>query len=166
MFDISIDISNSDLINITNTAPIFNSVLDSTGNLHKSLSDKDIEIIEVEQGVVATAVDSSFISQNFERIKAHSNPAFEGLEGTMVHVSKGLLNPTRHSAVRYEDNSHPKKSGKLNEGIPVTRTRKNGGSDLSARTSRAASNALKGCGSRFKTSGNMRSHISFSRKVG
>lgn len=124
-----------------------------------------MEIVEAEQGVTSTFDGVSVNSQNFGEVKAHSNPAFEGLEGTIVPVSKGILEPTRHSAVRFEDNSHPTKFGKLNEGIPVARARKNGGRDLSARTNRVASTTLRGRGNQFKTSGSLRNSHPNSKEI-
>lgn len=165
MLDTLMDCCNGVLSNNDNSITNFNSVLDSTKVPHNSLSDNVMEIGVAERDVPSSTADSSFNAHNFGEIKAHSNPAFEGIEGTIVPVSKGILDPSRHSTVRFEDNSHPKKSRNLNEGIPVARTRKNRGRDLSTRTNRVASAALRGRGSRFKTSGNLRSSLAESKEA-
>lgn len=105
------------------------------------------------------------LEQDFREFKALSNLAFEGLDGTIVFMSKGVLDPTRHSVMRFEDNSYLTKTGKLNDDILVARTRKDSGRDLSARTSRVTSTALRGRGSRFKTFRNLCSSLAESKEA-
>ncbi|KAK5832930.1 hypothetical protein PVK06_016738 [Gossypium arboreum] len=100
---------------------------------------------------------------NFNNIVAHVNQAFEDSGGTIVTISKDVLDPEKHSAITFKDSTHKKEKGRLanssrgNFGEGVSRSReKSRGKELFGRNGQKASSALHGRGSRFKAFGNSR----------
>ncbi|PPS00195.1 hypothetical protein GOBAR_AA20459 [Gossypium barbadense] len=87
----------------------------------------------------------------------------QGSGGTLVLISDGVLDLGKHSAISFKDLFHKKEKnssvnlsrGKLGEGISVSKERHRG-KDLIGRSSRKASNTLRGRKSRFKAFGNSR----------
>ncbi|KAA3471230.1 reverse transcriptase [Gossypium australe] len=153
----------SEELNIGNFISNSNSNAGVAGSSHHLSSGKDVVLDDVVRGGLSTEVRGDLNAWNFNNIKAHFDPTFEGSGGTLVPISDGVLDPGKHSAISFKDLSHKKEKsssvnlscGKLGEGIFVFKER-HGGKDSIGRSSRKASNASRGRGSRSKTSGNSR----------
>ncbi|TYH01463.1 hypothetical protein ES288_A09G060300v1 [Gossypium darwinii] len=46
-------------------------------------------------------------ANEFDGVKAHFNPTFEGPVGVGVQLSDGVLDPDKHTVVIFKENSHP-----------------------------------------------------------
>ncbi|KAG8488864.1 hypothetical protein CXB51_016750 [Gossypium anomalum] len=140
-----------------------NSIFNNADTTHHASSNIDMVVDDVNCGDCSNEVQGVSNDENFDNIVAHSNPTFEGLEGTPVIISKDVLEPEEHSAITFRDPSHKKgkgssarsSRGNFGEGVLVSRE-KIGGKDLIGCNGRKASNALRGRGNRFKASGNSR----------
>ncbi|KAK5818500.1 hypothetical protein PVK06_023440 [Gossypium arboreum] len=103
-------------------------------------------------------------------IKAHFNPAFEGPVKVEVQLTDNILDHEKHSAVTFKNffNSSDQSKGSpfkhMNAGKTDNKGRNSNEKFGITRGGRKNSNALKGCGSRFKTSENSRVSLADSMK--
>ncbi|KAH1031126.1 hypothetical protein J1N35_043300 [Gossypium stocksii] len=133
-------------------------------NIHEQAgSNNDIVFEDVNRGNFSNEIRRVLNNGNLDNIVAHVNPAFEDFGGTNISISEDVLDPGKHSAITFKDSTHKKEKGKpvnstrgiLDVGVSRSRE-KSGGKDLIERNGRKASSALRGRGSRFKSSGNSR----------
>ncbi|TYH52853.1 hypothetical protein ES332_D09G056800v1 [Gossypium tomentosum] len=57
-------------------------------------------------GANASGLEPSMQANEFDGIKAHFNATFEGPVGVAVQLSDGVLDPDKHTAVIFKENSH------------------------------------------------------------
>ncbi|KAH1073661.1 hypothetical protein J1N35_025989 [Gossypium stocksii] len=116
----------------------------------------DVAIVESPLGF-----ETPIQAKKNDRIIAHINLTFEGPEKVKILLTEGVLDLRKHTAIIFKDNQHlnfKKFAGKRNAVVlgvnnPGNKDRKNGGKFITGQKSEKSSNALKGHGSRFKSSG-------------
>ncbi|KAK5813291.1 hypothetical protein PVK06_028739 [Gossypium arboreum] len=108
----------------------------SDGSVHQENFRKDMVLDEANRRGFSNEIRGVSNERIFNNIIAHFNLAFEGSKGTPITISEGVLDPGKHSAIRFKERL--------------------GGKDLIERSGRKASNVLRSRGSRFKASGNPR----------
>lgn len=88
--------NNSDFMDIHTAISKANSLLSSVGLPQQLFNVKDVEFKVGERGGSSSRDHDSEFTGNFEDIRAHFNPAFEEMEGTLVPISEGMLDLAKH----------------------------------------------------------------------
>ncbi|KAG8498856.1 hypothetical protein CXB51_005701 [Gossypium anomalum] len=130
-----------------------------SSNFHSSGNEANLEVENLNDSSIEFL--KGLNARNYTNITAHFNPAFEQSGGVNIPITSSVLDSREHSAISFKNITHKKEKcilanpvrGKLGEGIPVSKE-KHRGRDSNGRSNRKSSNALRGRGSHFKSSGN------------